>query len=327
MDISQTVPNEEISANAEVIVLVPHQDPNVLVRAGKMQKIADSYDITTAQLNECACDDLKAIKTLQKRVEECRVSEVTPFNVIVKATNDKYRPAAEYLANAESILKSKISGWMALEKKRTDELQRIADEAARLERVRLENQAREQRELAAKAAREVLAAQEAIATAARQKQEAEEAVSRANQMALDADQHDNAEQAQLAFAEIEKANLALSQARLIEDNAYHTESTVVADHGAAIEQAAVSSMTALAVTATSKSAQKVSGISSKTAWKARITNKAAFLKYVAENPERCADWVEIKMTPLNGLAKAMKETMEIPGVEAYPDISIAARAA
>jgi type IV secretory pathway TrbL component len=128
------------------------------------------------------------------------------------------------------------------------------------------------------------------------------------------------EAAQAAFAAIEKAErerveaeAAASQARMAQE--------------AAQAEADANEMTALVTTAAPvQTSAKVSGISTSKSWKARITDKEALVKHIAAHPE-LLDWVEIKMTGINGMAKALKQNMQIPGVEAYPDISVSARAA
>lgn len=95
-------------------------------------------------------------------------------------------------------------------------------------------------------------------------------------------------------------------------------------------QAEASSMQTIAAVITAPSVQsiapRVSGIAMTQTWKARITDKAALIKHIAEHPE-CLDWIDIKMTPLNQLAKALKTNMNIPGVQAYPEDGLSARAA
>lgn len=73
-------------------------------------------------------------------------------------------------------------------------------------------------------------------------------------------------------------------------------------------------------------ARKVSGISFSGTWKAKVTDKAALLKYLSENPAYL-DWVDVKLAPLHGMAKAQKGAMRIPGVEAYEEANISARRA
>lgn len=67
---------------------------------------------------------------------------------------------------------------------------------------------------------------------------------------------------------------------------------------------------------------KVSGISRKTTWKGEITDKMALIKAVAEG-KAPATLVDINESVLNQMARAMKDTMNYPGVKAVEEKSIA----
>lgn len=68
----------------------------------------------------------------------------------------------------------------------------------------------------------------------------------------------------------------------------------------------------------------VEGVTTADVWKARVTDLPALLRYIADHPD-CLDWVEIKMTGLNDLAKAQRDALRIPGVEAFEEARISAR--
>lgn len=295
-----------------ITINLPAKNPALVRRAESLKNIAAGYDITTAEINQYASEDLKNIKTLQKRLEDQRDSEVRPLNTKVKEINEEYRAPKDWLAEAESILKSKILGWTTEQQRLAAEEQRKADAAARQERARLEAEARAKQEEAdrlAQAQRLAEAEQRHAETAQREAQEDADAAAKAG----------DREAARLAFAAIEKADqervaaeAAQSAARIAQEQAQ--------------EQANAAEMTALVTTAPVIIASKVSGISTSAPWRARITDKAALLKYISEHPETLA-WVDVKMTPLNNLAKALQKTMAIPGVEAFPEPRISARAA
>ena len=67
----------------------------------------------------------------------------------------------------------------------------------------------------------------------------------------------------------------------------------------------------------------VEGITTADVWKARITDLPALLRFIADNP-KYHDWIEVKMTGLNDLAKAQRTELRIPGVEPYEEARIAA---
>lgn len=73
-------------------------------------------------------------------------------------------------------------------------------------------------------------------------------------------------------------------------------------------------------------APKVAGLSTRQNWKARLTDKMALIRFVAEHPEH-QHLLDVNQSGLNQLAKAQKDAMRLPGVEAYPDAVMSARAA
>lgn len=73
-------------------------------------------------------------------------------------------------------------------------------------------------------------------------------------------------------------------------------------------------------------APKVAGLSTRQNWKARLTDKMALIRFVAEHPEH-QHLLDVNQSGINQLAKAQKDAMNLPGVEAYPDAVMSARAA
>jgi colicin import membrane protein len=69
---------------------------------------------------------------------------------------------------------------------------------------------------------------------------------------------------------------------------------------------------------------KVAGVSSRKTWKAEVTDPVAFVKYVAEHPEH-VNLLQVNMTQLNALARAMQENLKIPGVRVFQDRTHAVR--
>lgn len=67
----------------------------------------------------------------------------------------------------------------------------------------------------------------------------------------------------------------------------------------------------------------VAGITTADVWKARVTDLPALLRFIAERPEY-HNWVELKMTGLHDMAKAQRDALRIPGVEAFEEARIAA---
>ena len=72
-------------------------------------------------------------------------------------------------------------------------------------------------------------------------------------------------------------------------------------------------------------APKISGLSTRKIYKARVTDKMALIKAVAEG--KAPDiLLEPNMSALNGQARALKEAFNYPGVELISDDTMAARA-
>lgn len=302
-----------METNEQLIIDLPPKDPEISRRAASSLKIAENYEITSQKMFEFAADDLKNIKSLMKRVEEQRTNQVGPLNTEVKRINGEYKEPMNWLESAEQILKGKILLYTQEQERIAAEAQRKADEAARQERARIEAEQRVQQAEAQRQAQEAAQAEAA-------KRKAEEDTAEAQRKAEKAAEEGDKEAAQAAFVAIEKAErerveaeAAASQARMAQE--------------AAQAEADANEMTALVTTAAPvQTSAKVSGISTSKSWKARITDKQALVQHIAAHPE-LLDWVEIKMTGINGMAKALKQNMQIPGVEAYPDISVSARAA
>jgi hypothetical protein len=68
------------------------------------------------------------------------------------------------------------------------------------------------------------------------------------------------------------------------------------------------------------------GVTSRTVWRAEVTNLQAFVKHVAANPH-LLNLIEPNMTALNGMARSLRGVMNIPGVRAVSEIQKAVRAA
>ena len=96
---------------------------------------------------------------------------------------------------------------------------------------------------------------------------------------------------------------------------------------AAIEMANLTA-TAQVMTApvAAPSVAKVSGISTRGVWKAELTDKAALVAFIAQNPQ-FLNLVDVNTSGINQMAKAMKETMNIPGIRAFEERALASRAA
>lgn len=70
---------------------------------------------------------------------------------------------------------------------------------------------------------------------------------------------------------------------------------------------------------------KLSGISTRSVWKGRVNDKLALIKAVAEGRADVA-LLDVNQQVLDGLAKALKSGLSVPGCEAYEDQSLSVRA-
>lgn len=76
----------------------------------------------------------------------------------------------------------------------------------------------------------------------------------------------------------------------------------------------------------SEAPRLASGISTRSTWKAEVTDMLALVKFVAENP----DWIGLlsaNQSALNAAARAQKSALKIGGVKAVPVATMAARSA
>lgn len=124
------------------------------------------------------------------------------------------------------------------------------------------------------------------------------------------------------------AQAAAEEAARKERERLEAQAIKAADKGQ-VEKAAALQATAAAIPQTveiASAAPKVSGIAMRGTWKATVKDKAAFVKFVAENP-MWMNLLDVNEQALNGLARSQKSALQLPGVEAKEEFGIAARAA
>lgn len=97
------------------------------------------------------------------------------------------------------------------------------------------------------------------------------------------------------------------------------------EQGAA--EVATIQQTSQLVTAPMSAAPRVTaGVSTRKVWKAEVSDKLAFVRYIAEHPE-FLELIEPNMPAVNKIALALKANCPIKGVRVFEDSVIAARAA
>lgn len=75
-----------------------------------------------------------------------------------------------------------------------------------------------------------------------------------------------------------------------------------------------------------RSVPKVSGLSTRKVWKVEVTDKLAFVKYIAEHPEYL-ELIEPNTPAVNKLGLALKHACPVAGVRVYEDEQLASRSA
>ena len=173
----------EVRYDASAAIMLTGQAQRSLANAADMT--VDSQDMLT-----CAGEDLRAVKSLQKQVEEKRTAITVPLNAALKAINDLFRAPKEYLERAETTLKGAMLTYTQEQERLAVIARRIAEEAAQKERDRLAEEQRQQE-----------AAAHAAAQAAAQAQRvADEAIAKGDAQAAAAAQEQVRQQAEAAQA-------------------------------------------------------------------------------------------------------------------------------
>lgn len=268
--------------------VVPYKKPNaaaLVALADSNLEIAKDFEITTQKGADLAAEELAKIKAIAKRLEDWRLSITRPMDQAKDAVMDMFREPKEKLAEAERLLKQAINKFINEQRRIAAEAQAKAEAAARAERERLEREAAEQRR---KAAEEAAAAEKARAHAAALEREGK-----------------------LAAAEAERRQAEALQAKSVESE----------------EIAATKVDTAAVIVAPRISAGpvKVAGTGSRKTWKARVTDKQAFVAFIATRPDLLA-LVLFDDGAINKLAAALKGELKFPGVETYEDEILTSRA-
>lgn len=219
-----------------------------LILTGQAQRsLANTADleIDSQDLLAFAGEDLRAVKALQKQVEEKRTAITVPLNAALRAINDLFRAPKEYLDQAEDNLKGAMLTYTADQERQAAIARQIAEEAAQKERDRLAEEQRQQE----------AAAQAAANAAAQAQREAEEAIAKGDAAAAAAAQEQARQQAEAAQAASSAAQATAITAAVI--------SMPVAVHSPA----------------------KVMGISTSRTMDFEVTDLHALIVHIAAHPE------------------------------------------
>jgi hypothetical protein len=283
-DQTQTIPARgNIAYDASAALALTNSAQHTLANAR-------TFAVDSPEMLEAAAEDLRTVKTLQKRVEDQRTAITGPLNAALKAVNDLFRPAGEYLKQAETVLKGSMLVYTAEQERIAEEARRAAEAAAAAERARLAAIQREQDEAARKATE---AAERA----------AQEAIAKANAAAQAGD--------------FEAAAAAHEAAR---------HSAEVAQQAQAQAEATAMTAAVVAMPVAAEPAAKAKGISTSTSVDFTVTDKLALLRHIAAHPE-LLDLMAVDSVKLRAQVRATGMNTNLPGVTVFAKRTMAARAA
>lgn len=257
---------------------------------------------------ELAASELQEIKARSQRIEAARVALKAPVLEAGRQIDAFFSEALEPLRMAETAVKGTMLVYSTEQSKIVAEAQRKAEEESRRARLEAERRAREERE---KAEAESRRQQEA----ARQSQLlADEAAERARTAKAAGDR----EAAAKAEAERKRAEEDQRRAQAKSEKALENGE---AKAGAAMEQAAqIAARPSVAPPPPS-----AKGVSTRSTWRARVTNLMTLVKAVAEGKAPLAA-LSANMKVLDQAAISMKTELSTfyPGVEPVEEKGIAA---
>lgn len=157
---------------------IKQPEQTLFKKAASVLAVAKSYTIDSADMRDLAAQELMKIKGLQNDVETQRTSITQPMNVALRAVNALFKGPADFLGQAEALLKTAISNFDREQERLRLIEQAQREEEARKERARLDAEAASAAATAEAEAQEIqrkaeqAAAAGDVATAARLNEEA-----------------------------------------------------------------------------------------------------------------------------------------------------------
>lgn len=247
-------------------------------------QVAQSYQIDDDDMYAAAGEELRNIVTMGRQIEDQRKSITAPMLEAKRRVDDFFRVPLDRLQEAERVLKVAMGGYQRLQLQRAEEARRAAEAAAEVQRQAQAKLLAEQR------------AAEAAAQAERDRLQAE------------------------AEAQMQKAidtgdATAMAQA----------EQTMAA--AAAVQAAPVESppeIQAPVAAPVVPLAPRAAGVSVRTVWKAKVTDKSGFIRGAAGRPEIEA-LLDINEGKLNKFAAATGGKAHLTGVTFYEEPVVSAR--
>ncbi len=124
-----------------VVLNIKHPDEALFHESEAALRIARVRKIASPGMAVVAAEDLRDIKALAKQVNGKRLAITRPLNDALKEVNALFKPAKDWLSEAEALLKGKILEFQNEQDRIARELQAEADAKARKEREKLERRA------------------------------------------------------------------------------------------------------------------------------------------------------------------------------------------
>ena len=124
-----------------VVLNIEQPDQALFSRSKASLSAAQEYAIRTPEDAEDAGAILREIKGLANELEGKRTSITKPVNQALREVNALFKPAKDWLAEAEKLVKGKILEFQNEQDRIARELQAKADAEARKEREKLERRA------------------------------------------------------------------------------------------------------------------------------------------------------------------------------------------
>lgn len=121
---------------------IEQQVQQLTVTVDGVLQAANEYKIASPEAYVLSADRLKAIKGIQRQIEEAEKAITKPMNDALKAARDLFRAPRAAADKAESLIKRAILTYQQEQSRIQAEAQRKADESARKEREKLAEQAR-----------------------------------------------------------------------------------------------------------------------------------------------------------------------------------------
>lgn len=299
-------------------------DDSVKSGASVMLDQAKALTITSAADYTVAATALATIKGRWKAVDAEREDLKAPSLEGCRRVDNFFRTPLTALKEAEGVVKGKLDAYDKEQKRLAAIEQARLDEIARKEREKRQAEAREaQRKADEKAAAERKAAEEqrrAEESERRKAQEAENARLKAERDAAEAQARGDREARQRAEKALKEAQAtalaAVKAARDAAANATKLETRAAASEQRGAERVEMLNQQAASVVAPIAQVDipKVTGLTSRKNYKAKVTDLMVLVKAVAEGKAPLA-YVLANDSVLDKMAKALKQQMNIPGVE------------